>query len=64
MIPSLTVGYLALESMTDVQVVKHIRDPKTKSILELRETDMKEQLKECLSDSVERPETLDFQLEK
>ena len=45
-IPGLTIGNVATESMTDAEAVKKIIQTLTKTMVELRETDMKK-LKEC-----------------
>ena len=45
--PGLTIGNVATESMTDAEAVKKTIETLTKTIVELRETDMKKKLKEC-----------------
>ena len=45
-ISGLTIGNVATESMTDAEAVKKIIQTLTKTMVELRETDMKK-LKEC-----------------
>ena len=41
MIPGLTMGSVATESMTDAEAVKKIMETLTKTIAEFRETDMR-----------------------
>ena len=47
LIPGMTIGNVATESMTDAEAVKITIETLTKTIVELRETDMKKKLKEC-----------------
>ena len=46
-IPGLTIGNLATESMIDAEAVKNIIETLTKTTVKFRETDIKMKLKEC-----------------